>query len=78
MTHAKAVLADGWACVGSANLNQWSLRISREENLSTSDPRFVAKLKEQLFEPDFKRSQELTRPISVNGADFIMDSLLSF
>jgi cardiolipin synthase len=78
MTHAKAVLADGWACVGSANLNQWSLRISREENLATSDPRFVAKLKEQLFEPDFKRSQELTRPISVNGADFIMDSLLSF
>ena len=40
--------------------------------------RFATKLKEELFEPDFKRSYELTRPISVNGADYIMDSLLSY
>src|SRR5262249_13612187 len=40
MTHAKAVLADGWACMGSANLNQWSFRVSEEENIATSDPDF--------------------------------------
>ena len=78
MTHAKALLVDGWACIGSANLNQWSLRISKEENMATSDPRFAAKLKEELFEPDFKRSYELKRPIPVSGGNYIMDSLLSF
>jgi cardiolipin synthase len=78
MTHAKALLVDGWACIGSANLNQWSLRISKEENLATSDPRFAAKLKAELFDPDFKRSHELTKPISLNTADYIMDSLLSY
>ncbi len=78
MTHAKALLVDGWACVGSANLNQWSLRISKEENMATSDARFAARLKKELFEPDFKRSYELKRPIPVTAADYIMDSLLSY
>ena len=58
MTHAKVVLADGWACIGSANLNQWSLRLSEEENMATSDPAFAAELKAKVFEPDFARSYE--------------------
>ena len=63
MTHAKAVLVDGWSCMGSANLNQWSLRLSEEENFATSDPTFAAEVKSKVFDADFARCYELTQPI---------------
>ena len=72
MTHAKALLVDGWACLGSANLNQWSLRLSEEENIATSDPAFAAQLKSQVFEPDFARSYELKEPIRLNVGDHVV------
>jgi cardiolipin synthase len=78
MTHAKAVLVDGWACLGSANLNQWSFRLSQEENIATSDPAFAAHLKEKVFEPDFARSYELDRHIPLNGTDHVVDKFLSY
>jgi phosphatidylserine/phosphatidylglycerophosphate/cardiolipin synthase-like enzyme len=56
MTHVKAALYDGWACVGSANFDKLSLRVNQETNLGTSDPRFVARLERELFERDFARS----------------------
>ena len=78
MTHAKAVLVDGWTCMGSANLNQWSLRLSEEENIATSDPAFAAQVKSEVFEPDFARCYELKEPIRLNAADHIVDKLLSY
>jgi cardiolipin synthase len=78
MTHAKALLVDGWACMGSANLNQWSLRLSEEENIATSDPAFAAQLKAKVFEPDFARSYELVEPIPLTVADHVVDSVLSY
>jgi cardiolipin synthase len=78
MTHAKAVLVDGWACMGSANLNQWSLRLSGEENIATSDPAFTAQLKAKVFEQDFARSYELRDPIHLTVADHVVDSVLSY
>jgi phosphatidylserine/phosphatidylglycerophosphate/cardiolipin synthase-like enzyme len=76
MTHVKALLVDGWACTGSANLNHLSLRINHEQNVATSDPAFATRLKQDLFDADFARSYELTAPISVDWVDFLTDLAL--
>ncbi|HTL57996.1 MAG TPA: phosphatidylserine/phosphatidylglycerophosphate/cardiolipin synthase family protein [Candidatus Limnocylindrales bacterium] len=73
MTHVKALLVDGWACVGSANLNHLSLRLNQEQNIATSDPAFAASLKKDLFEADWARCYKLTAPISVDWVDFLAD-----
>jgi len=77
MTHVKALLVDGWACVGSGNLDHLSLRLSQEQNVATSDPAFAARLKKELFEDDFAHSYELTKTISVDWGDFLADMVLA-
>jgi len=77
MTHVKALLVDGWACVGSGNLDHLSLRLSQEQNIATSDPAFAARLKKELFEDDFAHSYELTSTISVDWGDFLADMVLA-
>lgn len=59
MTHLKAMICDGWATVGAANLDTISLRINRELNLSFSDPRLVQALADSVFVPDFAASKPL-------------------
>jgi cardiolipin synthase len=76
MTHVKALLVDGWACVGSGNLDHLSLRWSQEQNVAASDPAFAARLKRELFEDDFAHSYELKKTISVDWGDFLADLLL--
>jgi phosphatidylserine/phosphatidylglycerophosphate/cardiolipin synthase-like enzyme len=76
MTHVKALLVDDWACLGSANLNHLSLRLCQEHNVATSDPRFSARVKRELFEEDFSRSYELTEPVAVDWMDFLSDQVL--
>jgi cardiolipin synthase len=76
MTHVKALLVDGWACLGSGNLNHLSLRVNHEENIATSDANFALQLKKDLFEQDFSRSYELKDPISVDWVDFLADLVL--
>jgi cardiolipin synthase A/B len=77
MTHVKALLADGWACFGSANFNTLSLRLNQESNLATSDPGFAAQLRRDLFETDFGKSFELKEAISVGWSDHLADSILN-
>ena len=76
MTHVKALLVDGWACLGSGNLNHLSLRINQEQNVATSDPAFAATLQRELFDPDFARSYELGDTISVDWVDFLTEGVL--
>ncbi len=76
MTHVKALLVDGWACVGSGNMTHLSLHLCQEQNIATSDPAFAARLKHDLFEEDFARSFELNQPISVDWVDFVADTVL--
>jgi len=76
MSHVKALLVDGWSCVGSGNLNHMSLRLCQEQNIATSDPAFSERLKHELFEVDFGSSYELSRAISVDWADFLADMVL--
>jgi cardiolipin synthase len=72
MTHLKAALYDGWACVGSANLNKMSLRIGQELDVAYSDPAAVGQLKQQLFETDFQRSRELKTVETLSWLDSLV------
>jgi len=74
MTHVKAAIYDGWACVGSANFNKMSLRVGQELDVAFSDPATVARLKKNLFDTDFHRSRELTKPIPLNWFDFFLNA----
>ena len=76
MTHVKALAVDDWACLGLGNLNHLSLRLCQEHNLATSDPVFSAQLKHDLFEEDFTRSYELTKPVTIEWSDFLADLML--
>jgi cardiolipin synthase len=80
MTHVKAAIFDGWACVGSANLDAMSLRINREMNLATADPATVERLRQRLFEKDFAISREVTEPSDLGWrhslAELIADAAL--
>jgi cardiolipin synthase len=71
MTHVKAALYDGWACLGSANFDKLSLRVNRETNVATSDPVFVGRLQQELFETDFARSRELVKAPSTGWGTYI-------
>ena len=71
MTHVKAALYDGWACLGSANFDKLSLRVNRETNVATSDPAFVGRLEKDLFEADFARSREVAEPPTAGWGTYI-------
>lgn len=58
-SHAKAVVVDDWACLGSANLDALSLNINDELNIAFTDKRSVDKLVRDLFLKDFKKSKAL-------------------
>jgi cardiolipin synthase len=68
MSHIKAAVFDGWACVGSANFDKLSLEINKELNLATSHEATVNMLLEQLFIPDLEMSQEVTEPVYITFA----------
>jgi len=72
-SHAKAAVFDGWASVGSANLDRLSLRINNELNIATSEPEAVNALIEELFLPDFEKSTELTEPFPATWTDHIIE-----
>ncbi len=73
MSHVKAAVFDGWACLGSANLDRWSLKLNKELNVATSEPDTVRELEEALFEVDFERSVELTEPFPERWSDFLLE-----
>lgn len=75
MSHVKAAIYDDWACLGSANFDNLSLRINKELNLATSDSVAVDALKEQVFRPDMGRSVELTEPLPHNWLDYLAELL---
>ncbi|MEH6569236.1 MAG: phospholipase D-like domain-containing protein, partial [Halioglobus sp.] len=72
-SHAKAAIFDGWATLGSANLDRLSLHINREINIATSEPVAVNSLIDKLFEPDFETSAELTEPFPERWTDHIIE-----
>ncbi len=77
MTHVKAAIFDGWACLGSANFNKLSLRRNLETNIATSDARVVGELARELFERDFADSLELAEPVAITGGDRFAEWVMS-
>jgi cardiolipin synthase len=75
MTHVKAAIYDGWACLGSANFDKMSLRISQELDVAFSDPATVARLDHELFETDFARSRELKGTVPIEWLDSFVKAL---
>ena len=65
MSHVKAAIIDGWACVGSANFDKLSLQVNREVNLATSHQPVVNELLDRLFIPDLARSTEISEMADV-------------
>jgi len=57
MLHAKVLIADGWANVGSSNLDHRSLGLDDELNVATADPQVVGELA-QHFLDDLELSKE--------------------
>ena len=73
MSHVKAAIFDGWACLGSANFDKASFRTNQEINLATSNPEAVQELMERLFYPDFDRSTLMTEPNPERFADRVYE-----
>jgi cardiolipin synthase len=73
MSHIKAAVFDGWACIGSANWDRWSFRINKELNIATSHPEAVAELERRIFEADFARSVELGEPFPERWTDHLLE-----
>ena len=65
MSHVKAAIFDGWACVGSANFDKLSFQVNREVNLATSHKPVVDNLLERLFIPDLARATEISEMLEV-------------
>ena len=74
-SHVKAAIYDGWACLGSANLDKMSLRVNRELNLATSHKPFVERLERELFLPDFEKSTEMTALLQEHWSYYMAEVL---
>ncbi|MDH3451357.1 MAG: phosphatidylserine/phosphatidylglycerophosphate/cardiolipin synthase family protein [Gammaproteobacteria bacterium] len=75
MSHVKAAIYDGWACLGSANLDKLSLQINQETNLATSHPPVVDALLQRVFWPDFAASRELREASPVEWTHLLAELL---
>jgi len=57
--HAKMSVIDGWASMGSCNLDHWNLRWNLEANIEVQDPICIEKMT-GLFHSDLNHCQEVT------------------
>jgi cardiolipin synthase len=78
MSHVKAAIIDGWACLGSANWDKLSFRTNRELNIATSHPEYVQALMARIFEPDLNKSVELTEPFPERWSDHLVEVLADY
>jgi cardiolipin synthase len=75
MSHVKAAVYDGWACMGSANFDKLSFRVNKEINLATSHQEAVDELLDQVFLKDMKKSVELTESFPEKWHDHLVELL---
>jgi cardiolipin synthase len=78
MSHVKAAVIDGWACLGSANWDKLSFRTNKELNIATSHPEYVENLRRQVFRPDFEQSVELTEPFPERWSDRLAEVISDY
>jgi cardiolipin synthase len=75
MSHIKAAVFDGWACIGSANFDRASFRLNVETNIATSHPVPVQGVLDTLFTPDFEVSEEITELFPETWEDRFIEAL---
>jgi cardiolipin synthase len=73
MSHVKAAVFDGWACVGSANWDRWSFHLNKELNIATSHADAARELELRVFEADFGKSVELMEPFPERWSDYLLE-----
>ncbi len=78
MSHVKAAVFDGWACMGSANWDKLSFRTNKELNIATSHEPTVNELLERVFAEDFGKSVELTEPFPARWSDHLMEVVADY
>lgn len=78
MSHVKAAIFDGWACLGSANWDKLSFRTNKELNIATSHPEYVDALMKQVFDPDFAKSIELVEPFPERWSDHLAEVVADY
>jgi cardiolipin synthase len=78
MSHVKAAVFDGWACVGSANWDKLSFRTNKELNIATSHPPSVQELERRVFLPDFAKAVELTEPFPARWSDHLAELVADY
>ena len=78
MSHVKAAVFDGWACLGSANWDKLSFRTNKELNIATSHPEYVDELLQSVFEVDFGQSVELTEPFPERWSDHLVEIVADY
>lgn len=75
MSHIKAAVYDGWACLGSANFDKASLRFNGEINVATSHQQTVDELINRLFVPDFDKSIELKQALPEKLSHYFAEAM---
>jgi len=78
MSHVKAAVFDGWACLGSANWDKLSFKTNKELNVATSHPEYVEELLDRVFAPDFEQSIELLEPFPERWSDHLMEIVADY
>jgi len=58
-SHAKAILCDDWACIGSSNLDKWNQKFNLELNLEIHSSEFKKQLYD-FFEQGFEDSTQIS------------------
>lgn len=75
MNHVKASIFDGFAMVGTANYDKFSMRVNQEINFCFWDKNAVNKLKIELFEKDLKESMLVTGEFPILWVDFLLEKV---
>lgn len=78
MSHVKAAVFDGWACLGSANWDKLSFRTNKELNIATSHTESVDELLRRVFDADFEKSVELTEPFPERWSDHLVEIVADY
>ena len=78
MSHIKAAVFDGWACLGSANWDKLSFRTNKELNMATSHAPAVDELLNRVFKADIENSVEILEPFPERWTDKLVEVVADY
>jgi cardiolipin synthase len=78
MSHIKAAVFDGWACLGSANWDKLSFKTNKELNMATSYAPAVDELLNRVFKADIEKSVEILEPFPERWTDKLVEVVADY